>query len=225
MYKPKGNIALYVTVAVIAVFTIIFCIVYSGSVLSAIDAELNYYFVYQYTADNAVSASSLSTATEGYGGAGYILSYGNKFYITVACYYDETSANSVSFNLKSCGMECDVLAVSVCEKPISRANSAQSKLFNGNITTLEQLGKIAYSCANSLDKEEITQSGAHDTLNTIRSGLSGLYSANADNCFSDELSNLLIICDDILGGDYVYSKSARKLQIAIIDSIIKVGMT
>lgn len=225
MYKPRENIALYFTVAAIAVFTIIFCIFYTGTAITELYTDLNYYFVYQYKSDNAVSASSLSAATEGYGGAGYILSYDSEFYITVACYYDETSADSVCFNLKSCGMECEVLAVSVTEKSISRANSSNAELFSGNINTLDQIGKISYNLANGLDKTEITQSGAKDALNSIASALEGLYSSNADNCFTDGISNLLTVCSDILNEDYIYSRYARKLQIAVIDCIINVDMT
>ncbi len=225
MYKPRENIALYVTVAAIALFTVIFYIIYSGTALSSLQMDLNYYFIYQYAAENAVSASSLSEVTEDYGGAGYILSFRSKFYVTVSCYYDEASANSVCFNLKNCGMECGVLAVSVTEKSLSKANSSNAELFSGNINTLEQLGKILYNLANGIDKGEITQSGAKDTLNTVLSGLEGLYAANCENCFSSGLSNLITICDDIINDDYIYSKNARKLQIAIIDSFISVDMT
>lgn len=224
MYKPRENIALYITVAAIAVLTVIFCITYSAVAPSSLQINLSYYFVYQYTADNAVSASSLSDATESFGGAGYILAFRSKFYITVACYYDETSANSVCLNLKNCGMECDVLAVSVTEKSISGTNSANAELFSGNINTLEQLGKISYNLANSLDKGEVTQSGAKDALSSVLSCVEGLYGVNTANCFSEGLSNIITICNDILSDDYIYSKSARKLQIAIIDSIINVDM-
>lgn len=225
MYKPRENIALYVTVALLAVFTVIFCIVCSRTAFVELQLDLNYYFVYQYVTDNAVSASSLSAATDGYGGAGYILPYQSKFYVTVACYYDETSANSVCFNLKSCGMECGVLTVSVSGKTISGANASNIQLFSGNINTLEQLGKISYALANNLDKGEITQSGACDTLNSVLSALEGLYSSNTENCFFGWLSNIIAICSDITDGSYIYSKSVRRLQIAIADSIINVDMS
>lgn len=174
--------------------------------------------------DNSVSASSISGAVSSFGGAGYILEIDERYYVTVACYYEQKHADDVCAELKTRDMVCSVLKVETKEYDLQTSNAKKcSKLYLGNLNTLHTLSTLAYGCANSLDTGEYNQSNAKNVIKDVKSGLEGLLSANANNCFTNELRRLIAVCDDTADG-YVYSKDLRKLQIAIADTVINVQL-
>ena len=186
--------------------------------------EADYYFVCYSVEDNAVSADSISGAVSSYGGAGYILGYGDEYYVTVACYYDKDDAERVRSTLFRRGLECIVLKVETEEYALSAFNSKENKQkFLGNLNTLHTLSTLAYKCANGLDTGSYSQSAAKSVLADIKSGLNGLKNANSENCFTGEIRRLISECDSF-GNGYIYSKDMRKLQIAIADTIINIKL-
>jgi len=213
-----------ISVASAVAVTIIVCV----SVFSCGGAKITfkacYYFVCYAMEDNSISAGSISSAVSNYGGAGYILEHKSKYYVTVACYYEENDANGVCKELNGRNLACSVLKVETNEYRLKTSNARKcADLYKGNLNTLNSLSRMAYDCANALDTAFYDQSKAKNVLADIKSGLEGLLSANTSNCFTDELRRLIAVCDDAADG-YVYSKDVRKLQIAVIDTVINVEL-
>lgn len=213
-----------IAVTSIISFTIILCVFAFSFSGKELNFSKTYYFVCYAIRDNSVSAGSISGAVSEYGGAGYILEYGDNFYVTVSCYYKETDAKTVCESLKKRDLNCSVLTVDAENYRLGGyGRETEIQLFEGNLNTLHTLSSMAYNCANSLDIGEYGQNNAKGVINGILGGLNGLIKANSDNCFSKELRRLYAVCADMNEG-YIYSKDMRKLQIAIADTIINVKL-
>lgn len=203
-------------VVILSVLVVTLAICCSGS---KIVFSANYYFVCMYSADNSVSASSLSGTVSDFGGAGYVLKHNDSYYVTVSCYYNENDAITVNDNLKKRGLNCIILNVEVNDFKVPSSAKKNSELYLGNLNTLSSLASLAYECANNLDTGEYGQNQAKNVVTAISNGLNGLKNANAFNCFYEDFSRLVCECEDVAYG-YVYSKDLRYLQIAITDAII-----
>lgn len=213
-----------ISVTAVIVATALVCIFAFSCSSNVLTFKTTFYFVCYKTEDNAVSASSVSNAVSSYGGAGYILEYNGNFYVTVSCYYSGKDADSVSNSLKKKNLNCSVLKVETKEYPLNAGCSESvSKLYKGNLETLQSLSSIAYNCANALDTGEYGQSQAKSAISGIATSLKGLLNSNKDNCFSPHLRRLIAVCEDASGG-IIYSKDLRKLQIAIADTIINIKL-
>lgn len=213
-------------VSVVAVITvtaaIIICVITFGG--SKINFKSEFYFVCYFVRDNIISADSLSDTVESYGGAGYVLKYAGKYYVTVSCYYTENDAKGVQQSLLRRGIECSVLSVETDEYHVnSYGSKANENLFLGNLNTLYSLSKLCYECANGLDTGEYNQAAAKGVLADVERSLNGLKSANSSNCFSGEIRRLLSECEAAKDG-FIYSKNMRKLQIAIADTVINIDL-
>ena len=212
----------FVSVTLITAVTVAVIICAFSCSGRTLDFEAEYYFVCYSVEDNSLSASSVSGAVNSYGGAGYVFEYQNNYYVTVACYYDEKAADKVRFQLLRRGLDCEVLKVERKEYYLRKGDKSREKLYLGNLTTLNSLSCLSYEAANGLDRGELSQSGAKSVLADIKSGLKGLKNANLDNCFSGELRRLIAECDAIEG--FIFSKDMRRLQIAIIDTVININL-
>lgn len=187
-----------------------------------IDFKTVFYFVCYKAEDNAVSADAVSGAVSNYGGAGYILEYGNTFYVTVACYYDEHDAGNVVSSLARRGLNCSVLEIRTDEYVIQSFGAGNRKqLYIDNLKTLYSLSELCYDCANSVDIGELDQTAAKNIISDVKSALNGLKYKNGENCFTEELDRLIAVCDSV-SSDYIFSRDIRKLQIAICDTIINI---
>lgn len=206
-----------VAAAVLATILIIVAVICISS--QTINFCVSYYFVCYRSEDNSVSASSVSSAVSSYGGAGYVLCYEGKYYVTVACYYNENDAETVCASLKRRELDCTVLTVETDEYRVNCFDSKNNKLYLGNLNTLDYLSRLAYDCANGLDTGDYSQTAAKNLLSDVYSGLKGLKSSNVENCFTAEIDRLIVLCDALDDG-YIYSKDVRNLQIAIVDAVI-----
>lgn len=173
--------------------------------------------------DNSLSAAAISDSVSNLGGAGYVLGYGGNYYIIMSCYYSENDAETVRKSLLRRGLDCSVLTVETDEYIIKSGSDSLKKLYLGNLNTLYSLSLMCYECANGLDGGTYSQDSARAVLKDVESGLNGLKSANPANCFTDEINRLSAECS-AAGNGYVLSKSMRKLQIAIADSIINADL-
>ena len=210
-----------VTLVLAVTVAIIIGVISTGNAKIIFKSE--YYFVCFATRDNALSADAISDTVSSYGGAGYVLEYDGKYFVTVACYYTEKEADKVRQTLLKRGLQCSVLEIETDEYSLqSAAAKRREKLFLGNLNTLNSLSRLCYECANGLDTGEYSQSAAKSVLRDVKSGLEGLRSANVENCFSGELRRLIAECEAISG--YIMSKDMRKLQIAITDTVINIEL-
>lgn len=214
----------YIAVAAVVAVTIIICVCAASCNGGKIHFKCSYYFVLYSMEDNSLSASSISSAVSDYGGAGYILEYDGVYYVTISCYYDKKDAERVCAELQNRAFGCRVLEIKTDEYRLQSTGAKKcAKLYEGNLNTLHSLSKIAYECANFLDTGEYGQSKAKSVLQDVKSGLEGLISKNADNCFTAELKRLKALCEDTANG-YIYSKDLRKLQIGIVDTVININL-
>ncbi len=220
--KRSGISHFIISVVVAIAVTVIILAISFSCAAKKLTFETTFYFICYRTEDNAVSASSISGVVSSYGGAGYILEYGDAYYVTVACYYDEKEADAICQSLKHRDLNCEVLKISTDEYTVASV-AADVKLYLGNLNTLQALTTLAYSCANALDTGEYGQTQAKSVINDIKNTLNGLLISNPDNCFSEEIRRLIAECSDASEG-YVYSKDLRRLQIAIADSVINVKL-
>lgn len=201
----------------VTVATIIFAVSCNGG---KINFKAAFYFVCYGVADNAVSAGSISTAVTNYGGAGYVIEYDQKYYVTVSCYYNKADALSVCESLKKRQLDCEVLEVITDEYKLQTPSSGNNaQLYLGNLNVLYSLSTLAYECANSMDRGDYGQIQVTNVISEVENGLKSLLNSNPDNCFSPTVRALLGDCGTIKDG-YIYSKDLRRLQIAIADAII-----
>lgn len=220
MFRSKQSAAFFISIIAVLLITVCICVSLATCSGSELSIDISYYFVCYRTADNTVSASSLSGTASSYGGAGYILCYDDKYYITVSCYYKQKDAESVNASLNRRDLDCSVLAIELDSLNL-QSNSAKNnaELYKGNINTLHSLSILAYECANNVDTGQFNQTKAKDVITAINTGLKGLLKANPNNCFTHNIEKLIAECEDKSDG-YLYSKDIRYLQIAIIDVII-----
>ena len=214
---------MFISLGIVLAATVIICFCAATCSGGKLKFERTYYFVYYRMSDNAISASSLSDTASSYGGAGYVLHYNDKYYITFACYYNNDEAKTVCSNLKSRDLDCEILKIEIKRFKLQTRNAKNNqKLYLGNLTTLDSISTLAYECANGLDTGKYSQSKAKQLLSSIKDSLNGLLKANENNCFTDDLKDLLDDCE--IKGGYLFSKNMRYIQIAIIDKIISVEL-
>ena len=200
--------------------TVIICFCAATCSGGKLKFERCYYFVYYRLSDNAVSASSLSSAAANYGGAGYVLAHDENYYVIFSCYYKDEEAQSVISNLKKRDLDCSVLKIETDEFKLGNRNAKNNqKLYLGNLDTLDSLSTLAYECANGLDTGKYSQSAAKQMLSSIADTLKGLLKSNKNNCFTGDIQSLIDECDRANSG-FLFSKNMRYIQIAIIDKIL-----
>lgn len=217
MFKKVWNLQMFIVLGVIVLATVIICFCAASCSGEKLTFEEPYYFVCYRTSDNAVSAGSLSDTASSYGGAGYILSYDENFYVTLSCYYKDDEAAAVCSNLKKHDLECSVLKIETKEYKLS--SRSNKELYLGNLNTLNSLSALAYDCANGLDTQSLSQSKAKQILTSITDTLKGLLKSNKSNCFTEPIQSALEECEKF-GGGYLLSKNMRYIQIALADRII-----
>ena len=224
MAKQK-NAKIFVAAAIsLACAAVIIATVLLANVKPFLVFSAEYYFVCYREQDDTLSASSISSAVESLGGAGYIVEVNGKYYITVACYYTQPDAQSVCDNLELRGLTCSMLAAKRDSYSLttSRARNNYKKYLN-NLLILQNLSKTLYGAANSLDSGNAGQEQAEAILEFAKSTLCGLALENTDNCFRSEINYLITECEDISYG-YIKSSSLRALQIAIADCILNINL-
>lgn len=224
MSKSNRISPFFISVLAAVGFTVAVCIFAFSCQGAKLKFKTCFYFVCYAMEDNSISAGSISSAVSAYGGAGYIIEHGGKYYITVSCYYEEKDAENVCRELKDRNLSCSVLKIETEEYRLKTSYAKKhAELYRGNLNTLNSLARLAYDCANALDTGAYNQSNAKSVIADIKSGLKSLLSANENKCFTIELKRLIAECDDAAGG-IIYSKDLRKLQIATADTIIHIEL-
>lgn len=216
MFLKRVNLQFIIALGIVFTATVIIIVSAVSCSGGTINFEETYYFVCYRQSDNVISASSLSDTASNLGGAGYILKYGDNFYITLSCYYIEDEANDVCANLKKRELDCFVLKIETDEYKLN--GKGNKELYAGNFKTLNSLSRLAYDCANGIDTGAYSQNKAKSILSNISDTLSGLLNTNKNNCFTESLRNAINECDKF--GGYLYSKNMRYVQIALADIII-----
>ena len=224
MLRKGHNLQMVLVLGAVLLATVIICLSAANCSGGKLNFEKTYYLVYYRASDNAESADSLSQTVLSYGGAGYILNYKDKYYVSFSCYGKEDESQKVLSNLKNRDLECKVLKIEIKEfKLLTRNAKNNQNLYLGNLNTLDSLYAIAYECANGLDTGEYSQSTAKQMLSSITDTLKGLLRANENNCFTQGIKSLVEECEKV--GGYLLSKNMRYIQIAIADKILHTELT
>lgn len=184
---------------------------------SKITFTAKFYFVCYKSQDDAHSASSVSSAVQSLGGAGYVIDSDGRYYIAFACYYDEDKAQSVCSSLKESGLECTVLAVETQSYDI--ADEEHSELYSGCLETLCQIADIMYNLANSLDEGSLSQLGARDIILSCMLPLRALCRQPLTETLKENITYILDEMAEAAEG-FVYARDVRALQIALCDCVI-----
>ena len=225
MFRRAKNYGFIIAVAAVIAVTVLICVCAATCSQSTLTFKTTFCFVCYRAPENSVSASSLSGTVASYGGAGYILNRDGEYYVTVSCYYSEKDAETICAGLKRRDLDCSVLTVKTEKYKLPNGYAKRnSKLYEGNLNTLNSLSYLAYECANGLDTGEYSQGKAKEVISAIKSGLNGLSNANTANCFTQSLKRLYAECEDKQSG-YIYSKDLRYIQIAIADTIINAELS
>ena len=219
--KPSKPLLIFVF-ALLVIVILIACVKFA-SCSQTLDFCATFYYVCHEKPYTESAASSMSSAVQNYGGAGYVIESGGDYFVTVSCYYEERDAQSVCTTLKRKGLSCTVVKVKVDGISLNGNAKKNSQKYTGNLKTLLSISEVCYSLANSIDYGKVDQNGAKEVLSQVSISLKGLLRENSVNCFSSELNRLVSECEDASYG-YVYARDVRKLQIAICDTIANVKL-
>lgn len=184
-----------------------------------VDCGFAFYYVCYDCPTDAVSASSISSLVESYGGAGYIICEDGEYYVTVACYYDEKDAQSVASTLAKKQLDCKVISAERESFTLSSARRRYAKRHLSVLNLLLQTSYILYDLANAVDSLECDQLQAKAVLGDVQTTLEGLERDNRSGCFAEATAALVAECEDVNYG-YILSRDVRRLQIAVCDAII-----
>ena len=217
----KAKTAFIGVAAAIAVMAVVL-ICSLSSCKTKLNFSATFYYVCYDSPTDAHSASSMSSVVQSYGGAGYVIHSGNKYYVTVSCYYSDGDADKVAAQLKHKGLGCRTVKVTADNFRLGGSARGKRDLYEGNLTTLLSLSKMCYELSNSLDNG-CQQTAAKAVLSDVKDGLNALSRANKNNCFSREIEGLIAECGDVSHG-YVLSRDTRRLQIALTDSIANINI-
>ncbi|MDE7300650.1 MAG: hypothetical protein K2N47_00625, partial [Clostridia bacterium] len=156
--KSKKALIIIAFALLVAVIIIACCKFTSCS--ETLDFSACFYYVCHEKPYTESSASSMSSAVANYGGAGYIINYGDDYYVTVSCYYEERDAESVKNTLKKKGLSCTVVKAEVDGIDLKGRAKKNSQRYVNNLNTLLSLSHICYDLANSMETSKTDQSGA-----------------------------------------------------------------
>lgn len=193
------------------------------SCAGALDFSATFYYVCYDSPTDSQSAASVSGVVRSYGGAGYVIENGGKYYVTISCYYSEEDAISINSNLKNKGLACKVIEAKREKISLPLSATKKKEQYKGTMNTLLSISQLCYGLANGMDSGTHSQSSAKSLLAEVKTGLESLYRANKGDCFAGEISALIAECDDVSYG-YVFSYDVRRLQIAVCDCIIHVRL-
>lgn len=218
VYNYKVTRAALLIAAFACAVTAVFATIFSSCTRS-VDCNFTFYYVCYDCPTDAVSASSISSLVESYGGAGYIVQSDGEYYVTVACYYDEKDAKSVAETLAKKQLGCQVLEVERSSFTLSASRQKYAEGYLAIMETLRQISVVLYDLANSVDNLTCDQMAAKAVLSDVQTTLEGLKRDNSSNCFAEAMGALVAECEDVNYG-YILSRDVRRLQIAVCDAII-----
>ncbi len=139
-----------------------------------------YYFLVKSCSETSLPVVSQDIYSAG--GAGYYLEGDDA--VAIACYFKETSAQSVQRNLQSEGTETELLKRESGELILRGKKSGFKPLVESNLETVDQLAHILYDTANGLERSEISQREAKAAVEGVASSLKGLREGNRDEFFT-----------------------------------------
>ncbi len=173
----KAAVAFFLVVCVAA--GIVLFVAVGGQGYARVSFKKDYYFLVkdcEETTSAAVSGDIYSS-----GGAGYFMKDDNA--VAVACYFKESSAESVRKNLQEKGTDTRVIARTPDDLVLRGAKSAFKSGIESNLETVDHFAHVLYETANGLERSELTQKEAKAALVGVVSSLNGLIAGNGEEFY------------------------------------------
>lgn len=192
-----------------------------GQNFARIGFSKSYYFlIVSCTATSAVVVSGDIYAS---GGAGYYMEEENA--VAIACYFKETSAQSVQRNLQAKGTQTELVKRSAANLVFRGKKSGYKQQIESTLETVDLLAHILYDTANGLERSELTQKQAKAAVEGVASSLSGLRGVGSDEFFfgwNTGLSEAERRAKELSQG-LLFSKDLRYLQAMLCDKIVRMA--
>ncbi len=178
----------------------------------------DYYFLVKDCEDT--TASAITGDIYSAGGAGYLLEDDNA--VAIACYFKESSAESVQKNLEEKGTSTRLIVKSPPDLVLRGRKSGYKRQIESNLETVDNFAHILYDTANGLERSELSQREAKAALSGVVSSLRGLIVSNEDEVFSlwnSALKEAERRGTELCGG-LLFSKDLRYLQTMLCDRAV-----
>ena len=181
--------------------------------------ERDYYFLVKDCEETTVTAVAGDVYSSG--GAGYYMASDNA--VVIACYFQETSAQSVKRNLEAKGTETRLVVHSPSDLVLRGRKSGYKEQIQSNLETVDALAHILYDTANGLERSELSQREAKAALSGVVSSLKGLIAGNEGDVFA--LWNAALKEAQRRGSELssglLFAKDLRYLQTMLCDKTVQ----
>ena len=219
-YK-KGLVSIAIALVLFVGMTagLILFMTLGGNGYARVSFSKNYYFLVKDCEETTVTAVAGDVYSSG--GAGYFLEGDNA--VAIACYFKETSAQSVKKNLEAKGTETRLIVRSPENLTLRGRKSGYQKQIQSNLETVDTLAHILYDTANGLERSELSQREAKTALSGVVSSLKGLMSGNEGDVFA--LWNTALRETERRGKEVseglLFAKDLRYLQTMLCDITVR----
>ncbi len=189
-----------------------------GEGYARVSFQRNYYFLVKDCEETTVTVVSGDIYSAG--GAGYFLEGDNA--VAIACYFKESSAESVRKSLEEKGTETRLVVRSPEDLVLRGSKSAYKAQIEGNLETVDGFAHILYDTANGLERSELSQKEAKAALSGVVSSLRGLIAGNEGEVFAlwnAGLKEAERKGSELVGG-LLFAKDLRYLQTMLCDKAI-----
>lgn len=158
--------------------------------------KVSAYSVYAISLNSSsvkVSVNEYVQTVQKSGGAGFVWTQNNVYYVLASCYADENDAELVKANLTNSSFNPEILKINFSEISIASSfSSKQQNLVNEALLFFKTTYKNLYDISISLDTSILTETEAKLEINTIQSKANNLIS-NFETLFENCMSNNLLI--------------------------------
>lgn len=217
--KTKLKAALLFVAAAIIVMSAVIAALPSCN--DKLEFSARYFFVCYENPDDALSASTISSTVQSFGGAGYIVKIGEGYRVVVACYYSKEDAEKVIGNLSEEGRPVTLVEAYIGGYDFPYALKGEMNGIAGALAKLNELGAIYYSLANALDGGTLSPQAAEGVLAENLSVLRELKATMSSNALGEEIAYLVALAEEVSAP--VAGREARALQVAVCDAILNVN--
>lgn len=211
---------LVVFVFTVILFIGIFC--WYGRAYARIAFPQEYWFLVRACEESTAAAVVGSVYLSG--GAGYLIEEGGEQSVVLACYYTQTSAESVQSHLNGKGVETRILHLEPHDLALNGKNAAQSARIEANASLADSCAKILYETANKLELTEYSQEEARAAVRGVVSSLAGLRAGNEGSFY--ELWNAVLFGAERQGAELaegiLFAKDIRYLQVRLCYAIVNI---
>lgn len=215
-------------VAVLAVFLVTVCLFvgvfwWNGRAYSRVTFPQTYYFLVRECEDTTAAAVAGQVYLSG--GAGYLIETSGAQSVVLACYFKETSAQSVQRTMREKGIETDILTLSPPDLALNGKLASYRSRISANAQTADTCARLLYDTANGLERTDVTQEEARAAVRGVVKSLKGLCVENGEGPFARwnaALSEAARKGTEIAEG-ILFAKDVRYMQVQLCYSVANIA--